>query len=166
MGVSPVMLLVKTPVPVPSVVLLSKVVGSADVLQQTPLKVTEAPPSSVIFPPLEAVVEVMAEGLVVLSVGVVGNVVVVVDVVVGDVVVGDVVVVDVVVVVARAIPPTREVARKTNRVIKSFVVFIWNRFYEKEHCVTLKTSTRSIDFVSFLSTNCFTFIPPIIEPNL
>ena len=89
------MLLVKAPVPVPSVVLLSEVVGSADVLQQTPLKVTEAPPSSVIFPPLEAVVEVMAEGLVVLSVGVVGNVVVVVDVVV--VVVGVVVVVVVVV---------------------------------------------------------------------
>ena len=42
---------------------------------------------------------------------------------------------------------------------------IWKRFYEKEHCVTLKNSTRSIDLVSFLSTNCFAFMPPIIEPN-
>ena len=40
---------------------------------------------------------------------------------------------------------------------------IWNRFFEKEHCVTLKSRICSIDFVSLLSTNCFAFIPPIIE---
>ena len=65
----PVRLLVKVPVPVPSEVWLSEVVGFADVLQQRPLSVTDAPPSEVTFPPLEAVVEVMEEGVVVVIAG-------------------------------------------------------------------------------------------------
>ena len=56
----PVRELVKIPVPEPSVVLLSDVVGELIVLQQTPLAVTGAPPSDVIFPPLMADVEVTA----------------------------------------------------------------------------------------------------------
>ncbi len=56
----------------PSAVLLSLVVGSADVLQQTPLAVTEAPLSPVTFPPLDALVEVTADiGVVVTVRGVV-----------------------------------------------------------------------------------------------
>jgi hypothetical protein len=69
LGVSPVKALVNAPVPVPSVVLLSAVVGLADVLQQTPRAVTAAPPSELMFPPLEAVVDVMAVTAVVVSVG-------------------------------------------------------------------------------------------------
>jgi hypothetical protein len=44
---------------VPSVVLLFAVVGSWEVLQQTPLESTDEPPSEEIFPPLEAAVVVM-----------------------------------------------------------------------------------------------------------
>jgi hypothetical protein len=62
---------VNVPVPVPSVVLLSAVVGLAEVLQQTPLTVTVAPPSEVTLPPPEAVVEVMEEIVAVVTVGVV-----------------------------------------------------------------------------------------------
>ena len=62
-------LLVKLPVPVPSVVWLSLVVGLADVLQQTPLAVTDAPPSEVTFPPLEALFEVIEDTAVVVTVG-------------------------------------------------------------------------------------------------
>ena len=69
------MLLVKTPVPVPSEVWLSAIVGSADVLQQTPLVVTDAPPSSVTSPPLEAVVEVMEKGVLVVTVGIIAGVI-------------------------------------------------------------------------------------------
>jgi hypothetical protein len=61
--------LVKLPVPVPSLVLLSAVVGLGLVLQQTPRAVTVAPPSSVTFPPESAVVEVMLEIAVVVMVG-------------------------------------------------------------------------------------------------
>ena len=67
--------LVKLPAPVPSVVLPSLVVGLADVLQQPPLAVTSAPPSEVTFPPLEAVVEVMFDAAVVVTVGAVVEVV-------------------------------------------------------------------------------------------
>ena len=63
------MLLVKVPVPVPSVVLLFDVVGLADVLQHTPLAVTDAPPSDVTSPPLEAVVVVVEDTSVVVTVG-------------------------------------------------------------------------------------------------
>ena len=69
------MLLVNKPVPVPSSVLLSLMVGFADVLQQTPLAVTEAPPSEVTFPPLDALVEVIEDTAVVETVGVVVDVV-------------------------------------------------------------------------------------------
>jgi hypothetical protein len=64
------MLLVKMPDPVPSVVWLSAVVGFAEVLQHTPLAVTPAPPSDVTLPPESAVVEVMPEIAVVVTVGV------------------------------------------------------------------------------------------------
>ena len=57
--VSPVIALVNVPVPVPSIVLLSAVVGLAVVLQQTPRAVTEAPPSAPTVPPLVAVVAVI-----------------------------------------------------------------------------------------------------------
>ena len=60
-AVNPVMELVNEPVPVPSVVLLSAVVGLALVLQQTPLAETAAPPSLVIFPPLVAVVVAISD---------------------------------------------------------------------------------------------------------
>ena len=53
-------LLIKDPVPVPSVVLKFAIVGFAAVFQQTPRAVTAAPPSVVILPPLVAVVPVMA----------------------------------------------------------------------------------------------------------
>ena len=68
-GVKPVMELVNAPVPVPSVVWLLAVVGFAVVLQQTPRAVTDAPPLSVTFPPLAAVVAVMSETEVVVTVG-------------------------------------------------------------------------------------------------
>ena len=63
------MLLVKLPVPVASDVWLSLTIGLADVLQQMPLAVTEAPPSFVTFPPLEALVEVIEDADVVVTVG-------------------------------------------------------------------------------------------------
>jgi len=65
------MLLVNTPVPVPSEVLLSAVVGEPVVFQHTPRAVTASPPSLVTFPPLSAVVPVMLEMAVVVTVGVV-----------------------------------------------------------------------------------------------
>ena len=65
------MLLPKLPVPVPSEVLLSFVVGLPEVLQQTPLAVTEEPPSEVTFPPLEALFVVIEDTAVVVTVGVV-----------------------------------------------------------------------------------------------
>jgi hypothetical protein len=70
-GVKLVIELVNEPVPLPSVVLLSAVVGLAEVLQQTPLTVTVAPPSEVTLPPPDAVVEVMEEIVAVVTVGVV-----------------------------------------------------------------------------------------------
>ena len=57
------------PVPVPSVVWLSALVGFADVLQHTPLAVTADPPLEVTLPPLSAVVEVMLDTTVVVIVG-------------------------------------------------------------------------------------------------
>lgn len=59
------------PDPEPLAVILSEVVGLDDVLQQTPLAVTGAPPSEVTFPPLVAVACVM---LVAVSVVTVGNI--------------------------------------------------------------------------------------------
>ncbi len=57
---SPVRSLVKLPVPLPSLVLLSFTVGFGLVLQQTPLAVMAAPPSSVILPPHFAVDSVIS----------------------------------------------------------------------------------------------------------
>ncbi len=70
-GVSPVTLLVKVPIPVPSVVFVDNVtVGPLDVLQITPLAVTALPPSEVILPPLLIVKPVVFdETAVVVSVG-------------------------------------------------------------------------------------------------
>ena len=51
--------LVKLPVPDPSDVLLSAMVGPVVVLQHTPLSVTLAPPSLEMAPPLTAADEVM-----------------------------------------------------------------------------------------------------------
>ncbi len=58
-----------TPVPLPSVVLLSAVVGLANVLQQTPRAVTADPASELTFPPLEAVVDVMLKTAAVVTIG-------------------------------------------------------------------------------------------------
>ena len=56
------MLLVKTPIPVPSdVFVLEGIVGLALVLQHTPRSVIDAPPSEVIFPPPEANVAAIFE---------------------------------------------------------------------------------------------------------
>jgi hypothetical protein len=68
-AVKPVILLVKTPVPVPSVVLLLAVVGLVEVPQHTPLAVTGAPPSEVTFPPLVAAVDDVAVVVPVVTVG-------------------------------------------------------------------------------------------------
>ena len=57
------------PVPDPSVVELSAVVGLVLVDQHTPFAVTAAPPSSVIFPPDTADVNVIELTAVVASVG-------------------------------------------------------------------------------------------------
>jgi hypothetical protein len=57
---SPVILLVKDPVPVPSdVFVVSEIVGLVVVAQTTPLAVMGLPPSAEIFPPLVAVDEVI-----------------------------------------------------------------------------------------------------------
>ena len=63
------MLLTNIPVPVPSVVWESAVVGVWLVLQQTPRAVTVAPPSEVIFPPLVAVVAAILVAAVVVRIG-------------------------------------------------------------------------------------------------
>jgi len=68
--VSPVILLVKDPVPVPSDVLVVRAsVGPVVVLQQMPRAVTVEPPSEVIFPPDVAVVVPTVLAAVVVSVG-------------------------------------------------------------------------------------------------
>ena len=54
-------LLVKEPVPVPSVVLLLAVVGLGETDQHTPRAVMAAPPPAGMFPPLVAVVWVIPE---------------------------------------------------------------------------------------------------------
>ena len=74
-GFSPVIELVKLPVPVLSEVLLFDVVGFAEVFQQTPLAVIEAPPSAVTFPPLEALLAVIKDMAVVVTVGMTADVV-------------------------------------------------------------------------------------------
>jgi hypothetical protein len=66
---NPVKLLVKLPVPVPSVECESVMVGFAAVDQQAPLAVTAPPPSAVIFPPETAVVIAIEVAAVVVRVG-------------------------------------------------------------------------------------------------
>jgi hypothetical protein len=66
-----VRLLIKIPLPFPSKVLLLEIFGLGEVLQQTPLSVTVAPPSDVTFPPLVAVVWVVLEIEEVVTVGIV-----------------------------------------------------------------------------------------------
>jgi len=63
------MALVKLPVPVPFVVLLFKIVGEGEVFQHTPRAVMSAPPSFVTLPPLTALVEVIQEAVVVVTIG-------------------------------------------------------------------------------------------------
>ena len=53
----------KDPVPVPSSVLLSEIVGVCEVLQQTPRWVTLDPPSLVILPPEKAEVAVTKQAM-------------------------------------------------------------------------------------------------------
>ena len=67
-GVRPVRLLEKVPVPVPSRVLLSAVVGLAPVLQHTPREVTAAPPAGKAVPPLVAEVVAMKVTAVVVTI--------------------------------------------------------------------------------------------------
>ena len=69
-GVSPFMVLVKGPTPVPSVVLDPAVVGVWEVLQQTPRAVTGDPPSLPTMPPPDADVD---EAKVAAAVVIVGN---------------------------------------------------------------------------------------------
>lgn len=65
-------LLEKMPVPVPSVVWLSAIVGFGDALQHTPLAEIVAPPSVVIVPPDWAEVSVMFEMVEVVKAGTAG----------------------------------------------------------------------------------------------
>jgi hypothetical protein len=69
LGVRPVMELVNVPIPVPSLVQVPPTAGLVDVLQQTPLAVTSAPPSDVMLPPPVADVLVILEMAVVTTVG-------------------------------------------------------------------------------------------------
>lgn len=60
---------VNDPAPLPAITLLSLVAGLAEVFQQTPLDLMEAPPSSVMFPPEVAVVRVIPVTLSVVRTG-------------------------------------------------------------------------------------------------
>ena len=68
-AVNPVILLAKFPVPEPSAVLESRIVGPVEILQQTPRAITADPPSTAIFPPLMAEVVVIEVIVVVVMVG-------------------------------------------------------------------------------------------------
>jgi hypothetical protein len=72
---NPVIGLVKEPLATFSLVFEELIVGLAVVDQHTPLAVTVAPPFVVILPPLEAVVDVILVGVVVVTVGMLGDVV-------------------------------------------------------------------------------------------
>jgi hypothetical protein len=65
------MLLTKAPFPVPlDVVFVAPMTGFAVVAQQTPLAVTAPPPSAVMSPPAIAVVKLIPETVVVVSVAI------------------------------------------------------------------------------------------------
>ena len=66
---NPVNVEIKLPVPVPSLVCESAMVGFASVLQHTPLSATLCPPSSVMFPPETTDEPVIEETRVVVMVG-------------------------------------------------------------------------------------------------
>ena len=53
-GASPLIRLLNSPVPLPSEVIVSAMVGVISVLQQMPRAVTAAPPSEVMLPPQRA----------------------------------------------------------------------------------------------------------------
>jgi hypothetical protein len=74
-GNKPVMMLVKLPLAVPSLVCDPVIEGLCEVLQHIPLAVTADPPFDVIFPPADAVVRVIEEAAVVVKDGVIGRVV-------------------------------------------------------------------------------------------
>ena len=67
--IKPFILLLKIPCPEPSEVIELFIVGPFVVLQHTPRAVTVAPPSVVTFPPEEAVVAVIADKAVVVTIG-------------------------------------------------------------------------------------------------
>jgi capsular polysaccharide biosynthesis protein len=69
-GVKPVILLVKLPVPLLSLVFEPVISGFVAAPQQTPRAVTSAPPSSVILPPVDTEVVVILLIAVVVSVGI------------------------------------------------------------------------------------------------
>ena len=66
---NPVSVLTNTPIPDPSIVLLSSIVGFWLVLQHTPLAETEPLPSFVTLPPQSALVELIFETEFVVTVG-------------------------------------------------------------------------------------------------
>ena len=74
-GNKPVILLVKLPFAVPSLVCEPVIDGLCEVLQHIPLVVTAAPPFEVIFPPDAAVVRVIPEAAVVVNEGTIAEVV-------------------------------------------------------------------------------------------
>jgi hypothetical protein len=69
LGDNPVISLINSPMPLPSVVQLSEIVGFPEVFQHTPWAVTIAPPLSVTFPPHSAELSVIFESESVASVG-------------------------------------------------------------------------------------------------
>ena len=73
LSVKPFKLLVKLPVPLPLFVVLLATVGLLEVLQQTPLAVTNAPLSEVTIPPLLAKVLVIDDTTAVITVGIAGG---------------------------------------------------------------------------------------------
>ena len=68
--VNPVKLLVKVPIPDPSLVIVPEVVGLDEVPYATPRIVTGAPPSWVTSPPVVALVALIPETIVVETVGI------------------------------------------------------------------------------------------------
>ena len=70
MAASPVILLVKLPVPLPSVVWLPLTVGFCEVLQHTPRAVILDAPEEVTFPPQVAEVTAILETSFVVTIGV------------------------------------------------------------------------------------------------
>jgi hypothetical protein len=68
-AVNPVKVLVKTPVPIPSLVMVPDVVGLGTRPYATPRLVTNAPPSLLILPPVNAAIALTPEIFSVVTVG-------------------------------------------------------------------------------------------------